>query len=131
MLEYPGWNLDLRWTDQEDGPKDRKGVYPMGIHHGCYGAKSDMVSVRELAMMMVMDRLTDKPDWHVKVFDEEIAKKWREEALAWPDHDLWYRFANELRGRRQPETPKNILDRESVDYVGSKATHILFTSLLT
>ncbi|KAL2128960.1 hypothetical protein VTI74DRAFT_8414 [Chaetomium olivicolor] len=133
MPEYPGWNLDLRWTDQEDGPKDRKAVYPMGIHHGCYGAKSEMVSVRELAMMMVMDCLTDKPDWHVKVFDEEIAEKWRQEALAWPDQDLWYRFANELRGRRQPEMPKNILDRESVDYcileLRDKAEHFRRTSI--
>jgi len=99
--EYPGLGLPLR-HDERSGE-----TYPMGAHGSCYGGKSDMVSVRELAMMMIMDQLTDKPDWHRKVFDEEVGQlitlsslstkfwtdfvrkqivsKWRAEALAIPD----------------------------------------------
>lgn len=33
-------------------------------------------------MMEIMNRITDKPDWHKKVFDDTIAGKWKQEALA-------------------------------------------------
>jgi hypothetical protein len=32
-------------------------------------------------MMELMNRLTDKPDWDKKVFDDDIVSKWRQEAL--------------------------------------------------
>lgn len=40
-------------------------------------------------MMDVMEKLTDKVNWHQKVFDEDIVSKWREEALAIPDTYFW------------------------------------------
>lgn len=40
-------------------------------------------------MMSIMDHLTDKEDWHKKVFNEEIVSKWRAEALAIPDEQFW------------------------------------------
>lgn len=40
-------------------------------------------------MMSIMERLTDKKDWHKKVFDEHIVSKWRDEAFAIPNKDLW------------------------------------------
>jgi hypothetical protein len=113
---YPGWDLDLRWTGPPDEPQ--KWDYPKGIHYNCSGAKSAMILVREVAMMLVMDRLTDKPNWHVKVFDDEIAEKWKAEALAWPDDDLWHRIANiDHDWRYNPDMPKNILSEEAVEYV--------------
>lgn len=39
-------------------------------------------------MMDVMEKLTDKEDWHIKVFNDEIVAKWREEALAIPDQQF-------------------------------------------
>ncbi|KAK7741270.1 hypothetical protein SLS63_000823 [Diaporthe eres] len=39
-------------------------------------------------MMGIMDMLTDKEDWHKKVFIESVTEKWREEAMAIPDEDL-------------------------------------------
>jgi hypothetical protein len=39
-------------------------------------------------MMSIMDSLTEKEDWHRKVFDDEIVSKWREEALAIPDEQF-------------------------------------------
>ncbi|KAJ9162213.1 glucose-methanol-choline oxidoreductase [Coniochaeta hoffmannii] len=124
MYEYPGWNKDLRWTDQRRGER-RDATYPMGIHYNCHGAESEMLLMREVAMMLVMDRLTDKPDWHVKVFNDEIADKWRQEALAWPNDDLYNRIINvstwpnmseDMLSRWVPTKPKDILNKESVDY---------------
>jgi hypothetical protein len=40
-------------------------------------------------MMNVMDKITDKPDWHKKAFDDNIVSKWRKEALAIPDEELF------------------------------------------
>ena len=39
------------------------------------------IMVKERVMMDVMNALTDKPEWNRKVFDEEIAAKWKEEGL--------------------------------------------------
>lgn len=83
--DYPGLGLPLRHN-----PQDEFGFYPIGAHGSCYGADSDLLPVRELAMMSVMDKLTDKPDWEKKVFDEDIVSKWRKEALAIPDADFWH-----------------------------------------
>ncbi|KAH8649238.1 hypothetical protein BX600DRAFT_442500 [Xylariales sp. PMI_506] len=73
---YPGLGLPLRHVSP-------RGVesYPIGAHGSCRGALSDMLPVRELAMMSVTDRLTDKEEWHKKVFDDAIVSRWREEAL--------------------------------------------------
>ena len=84
---YPGLGLPLRYWPEQGGAG--KTVYPMGSHPNFWGAESDMVQVREVAMMMIMDRLTDKKDWHIKVFDDEIVAKWRAEAMEIPDLDLF------------------------------------------
>ncbi|KAK6084500.1 hypothetical protein SCUP234_03289 [Seiridium cupressi] len=62
MPDYPGLGLPLRHNRQEDYEH-----YPIGAHGSCRGADSDMLPVREVAMMSIMDRLTDKeaiPDEH-------------------------------------------------------------------
>lgn len=46
--------------------------------------KSNTVTLRERAMMRVLDSITDKPGWEDKVNDEAITSKWRKEALAMP-----------------------------------------------
>ncbi|KAK4103558.1 hypothetical protein N658DRAFT_505238 [Parathielavia hyrcaniae] len=125
---YPGWNLDLRWTGPPDGQRlsFQSWEYPKGTHYNCIGATSEMLLVREVAMMLVMDRLSDKPDWNVKVFDDEIAEKWKAEALAWPDEDLWNRIANINHGispRWKPKMPQPILNKESVDYCIKELRH--------
>jgi hypothetical protein len=80
MPDYPGLVLPLRHNPQEDYVH-----CPIGAHGSCWGADSELLPIRELAMMSIMDRLTDKEDWHKKVFDDEVVSKWREEALAIPD----------------------------------------------
>ena len=83
MPDYPGLGLPLRHNPQMD-----YGHYPIGAHGSCSGAKSDIIMIRELAMMSIMERLTDKENWEKKVFDDDIVSKWREEALAIPDSEL-------------------------------------------
>ena len=40
------------------------------------------VTAREFAMVAVMNTLTDKPEWQVNIFDDEVVALWREEAFA-------------------------------------------------
>ncbi|KAH6854748.1 hypothetical protein B0I37DRAFT_362937 [Chaetomium sp. MPI-CAGE-AT-0009] len=131
MPKYPGWDLDLRWIDYKNGDSHYD-HYPMGIHHNYLGADSELLPVRETAMLLVMDRLTDKPNWHIKIFDDEIAKKWKAEALAWPDEDLWDRL-NNCDGDDHPRMPTPILDQECVDYcileLRHKAEHFKRTKI--
>lgn len=67
--EYPGLGLPLRYYDR------RGERYPIGAHYNFAAFCSDIIAVREVAMMYVMDRLTDKADWHKKVFDDAIVSK--------------------------------------------------------
>ncbi|PVH94503.1 hypothetical protein DM02DRAFT_676153 [Periconia macrospinosa] len=83
---YPGLGLPLRFHPR---PQDGCTTYPIAAHSNCYESDSEMIMVRELAMMSIMDRLTDKPDWHTKVFDDTITAKWRDEAMAIPDEEFW------------------------------------------
>ncbi|KAM6502959.1 Protein of unknown function (DUF4246) domain containing protein [Amanita muscaria] len=47
-----------------------------------------LTTLREFTMMRLMNQLTDKPDWNIKVFDDDIANKWKNEALAAEDIDI-------------------------------------------
>ncbi|CAK7266918.1 hypothetical protein SEPCBS57363_002329 [Sporothrix epigloea] len=38
-----------------------------------------VVTAQELAMVAVMDRLTDKPDWFIDIFDDAVVARWRAE----------------------------------------------------
>jgi hypothetical protein len=40
------------------------------------------VTVREFAMVAVMNTLTDKPNWHIDIFNKDTVTEWREEAFA-------------------------------------------------
>lgn len=115
--QYPGLGLDLRYHGQS--VRDRS-VYPLGMHTNCHGSNSELLLVREVAMMIVMDTLTDKPDWHRKVFDDKIARKWTDEALAIPSD----RFHDEIvqkglygNDERDPKRLGTILDGGCLKYV--------------
>lgn len=67
-------------------------------------------------MMYVMDRLTDKADWHKKVFDDAIVSKWRKEAFEIPDEYFWAE-ATGAKGRQTADGQvRNIITR----YIGGK-----------
>jgi predicted RNase H-like HicB family nuclease len=132
MHNYPGLGLPLRHYEQGDCEH-----YPIGAHSENYGAESVPLLVRELAMMDVMEKITDKQDWHTKVFDANIVSKWQKEALAVPDEEL-YRLATagktswhvEIDGVEQlvleddrsvglDQMPKGILNEQAFDSVST------------
>ena len=84
-------------------------------------------------MLGVMELLTDKTDWHKKVFDDSIVEKWREEAMAIPDEEFM-KTAAAPRSEWDQDHPrmtysglytqiptkiKGIMSKEAFDYVGS------------
>ncbi|KAF4443981.1 hypothetical protein F53441_11276 [Fusarium austroafricanum] len=75
---YPGLGMNRRYHAQNHGEEE---VFPIGIHNNYYGANSDILLVREVAMMIVMNQLTEKPNWHIKVFDDTITEEWIQEVV--------------------------------------------------
>jgi hypothetical protein len=125
---YPGLGLDLRHHDQDGRGKGRnEEIYPIGVHHNCFGSDSEILLIREVAMMIVMNQLTEKPDWHIKVFDDAIAEKWIEEGLAIPVESLYDDIVDVKLNR--PKRIKTILDRKCLEYV--RLPSYLLHSLLT
>jgi UDP-glucose 6-dehydrogenase len=43
--------------------------------------KANTLLIREACMLELMETLTNKPEWWVKVFDSKITTKWKTEAL--------------------------------------------------
>ena len=119
---YPGLGLPLRHLAQESG-----NFYPSDIRGSPEGSFTELLPVREIAMMVIMDRLTDKLDWEKKVFNAEIVSKWRKEALDYSEEALWDeatggKHINEI----QPISPEQvrswpiaepIMTSETFDYV--------------
>ncbi|KAM0547482.1 hypothetical protein ACHAPJ_010355 [Fusarium lateritium] len=64
--------------------------------------------------MIVMNQLTEKPDWHIKVFDDAIAEKWIQEGLAIPVESLYDDIVDVELNR--PKRIKTILDGKCLEY---------------
>ena len=47
-------------------------------------------------MMDMMSRMSDKPSWEVKVFDNTITAKWKAEFLATPNMDVSEKMVDEV-----------------------------------
>ncbi|KAI0467944.1 hypothetical protein F4859DRAFT_492174 [Xylaria cf. heliscus] len=109
MHSYPGLGLSL-WHNPEQYGK----FYPTGHHTSCQGSTTDLLLVREVAMMHIMNLLTDKTDWHKKVFNNEIVAKWRAEALAYPDEMFWTLAATSPMADRGPL--KGVMTDKTFDY---------------
>lgn len=88
-LDVPGFNTPLTW---ETVPEDR-------FAHGVNYFKQQRLVQVEIAMLAVMDGITDKPGWQEKVVNEAIVEKWRAEATALPliSPEAWDWILRELR----------------------------------
>ncbi|OGM51382.1 hypothetical protein ABOM_000381 [Aspergillus bombycis] len=65
-------------TIEKEGPcKGQRRRFPHALCDTCY---SEGVSVRERRMLDFINKITDKPEWERKVFEEDIVSKWRNEA---------------------------------------------------
>jgi hypothetical protein len=127
MPKYPGLGLPLcnklEW-------KEKKICYPIGAHSSCYGSTSPPLPVREVAMMGIMETLTDKEGWHKKVFDKKIVAKWHEEAKAIPNEYFWDQVVADKQEHCPliNRCPEKILNDESFEYVGFTHGRILISS---
>lgn len=106
--DYPGLGLPLRLNELQEVSS-----YPIGAHKSNYGSECDLISVRELAMMDIMDKLSDKLEWHKKVFDDVIVKKWKKEELAISDEQ----FIKLADDHPLDVVPEGVLNERSFDYV--------------
>ncbi|KAF2628312.1 hypothetical protein BU25DRAFT_420802 [Macroventuria anomochaeta] len=107
---YPGLGLPLREYNRDD-------IFPIGAHGGCYAATTDPLPVREVAMMSVMESLTDKPDWHVKVYNEEIVAKWRAEALSIPNTHWWDLATSAKQQHWEADGYVNLIPDDADDWI--------------
>ncbi|KAK3301692.1 uncharacterized protein B0T15DRAFT_321335 [Chaetomium strumarium] len=131
--QYPGVALPLRYLRQEG----EAGIdfYPLGSTPGLEGTASEPLQVREVAMMILMDRLTDKPNWHEKVFDDAIVAKWREEAVSQNEEGVY----QEILGHKSMQyipMPKRtrFMTKDAFDYciaeLRAKAAYFKETGLV-
>jgi len=82
--KFPGFGLPV------DYGNDSPVRLPTALDGGWSSAG---VTLREKRMMDFIDKITDKPGWDTKIFDDEIVKKWFSEAHELPatsDGDLWH-----------------------------------------
>lgn len=121
-FQYPGVNLPM-------GPEfvrvdERVPIYPIGLPD-TRAADSYILPIREVAMMMLMDTLTDKPNWHEKVFDEAIVAKWRHEAMTQPQHGVFLRIMEgKWSSDKHPFPQCRILSEEAFEFVRRMTPHL-------
>lgn len=46
--------------------------------------RASTLTIREVCMIKVIEDLTNKPEWWIKVNDDEITAKWKKEAMEMP-----------------------------------------------
>jgi hypothetical protein len=114
-FQYPGVNLPM--GPDYVRPDERVPIYPIGLPEA-RAADSYILPIREVAMMMLMDNLTDKPNWHEKVFDEAIVAKWRHEAMTQPQQSLFLRIMGDKWDAERTPLPQNrIISETAFDFV--------------
>ncbi|GLB35530.1 putative protein of unknown function (DUF4246) [Lyophyllum shimeji] len=86
-IQLPGFGLPLNSIPTKSGAGDlfRSALDGGDLYHGY--AQLRLTTLREFTMLQFMNQLTDKPNWHQKVFDETITSKWKAETLEWGEDD--------------------------------------------
>ncbi|KAM0472563.1 hypothetical protein ACHAPX_008720 [Trichoderma viride] len=74
-LKVPGLGLPLRYMP----PRDQR--FPVLIGAEGYDWKAATLLIREVCMLKFVEEITNKAQWWEKVFDAQIAEKWKQEAL--------------------------------------------------
>ena len=75
-VKLPGFGLPVNYTPDKYFPS------------AALDWSGTILTVRELNMMGIMERITNKKDWDKKVFDDTIVQKWRQEALGTEGMDV-------------------------------------------
>lgn len=83
-------------------------------------------------MMVIMDKITGKPDWDEKVFDDIIVQKWRQGALAIEGMDVsekmldWLGTASFRKHGRDFVAPSSLKDQGDYAYAHLQCTVLPF-----
>ncbi|KAJ3459762.1 hypothetical protein MRS44_015835 [Fusarium solani] len=115
-FEYPGVNVPLRHGFHRGWRRGSDPNYPVGFPEYSKEGWADILPIREVAMMILMDSLTDKPNWHEKVFDEDIVQKWRDEARQQPEDGLFARIMQDKESRFIPKPISRIISEQTFDF---------------
>jgi hypothetical protein len=89
-LRLPGIGMEIDADLDEDSLRRSKHgrgpFWPDAAYFadGIEGWNGQRLTVRELAMLGLMESITDKPNWDTKVFNDTIVDKWRAEAMEMP-----------------------------------------------
>ncbi|KAL8672802.1 MAG: hypothetical protein Q9168_002766 [Polycauliona sp. 1 TL-2023] len=78
-MELPGFRSKLHARNDLNYHKAEK--FPIAVMNEGYQYRAPTLPVREYTIMSLVNSITDKPDWHRKIFDDSIVKKWKAEAL--------------------------------------------------
>lgn len=68
-------------------------------------------------MMILMDQITDKPNWQVKVFDEIIVMRWKEEAATQSEEGIFKLIMRDKMTSSVPQPTGRIVSDAVFDYV--------------
>ncbi|UKZ58326.1 hypothetical protein TrVGV298_012194 [Trichoderma virens] len=74
-LKVPGFGLPLGHMP----PEEERFPVLIGVHS--YDWKAATLLIREVCMLKFIEEVTNKPQWWEKVFNPDIANKWKQEAL--------------------------------------------------
>ncbi|KAH6839436.1 hypothetical protein B0I37DRAFT_400043 [Chaetomium sp. MPI-CAGE-AT-0009] len=132
LHKYPGIDLPLQYLIQNEEGGAGVEFYRCGSFQGATGSLSELLQVREVAMLLLMDRLTDKANWEKKVFDDTIVAKWRHEALT-QDETAMYEGIVDEKDVAMPERTR-IINEATFNYciaeLKCKAAHFEETGLV-
>ncbi|KAL7944157.1 hypothetical protein V8C42DRAFT_327860 [Trichoderma barbatum] len=133
-FQYPGVNLPPLDPSDQYSLKKLPRVYAIGMPQA-RGSESEILPIREVAMMLLMDKLTDKPNWHEKVFDEAIVQKWRQEARTQSESGLFSRIMEEkVHFHSIPQPQSRIISDEAFEFciaeLRNKAGYFVETGLI-
>jgi hypothetical protein len=78
-LKVPGHGLPIDFQIEEAQEVSGVGGY---FRHGINDFRPARYTAKELAILQLMDAVTEKPDWDKKVFDDTIVNKWKTESQA-------------------------------------------------
>ncbi|KAK2755668.1 hypothetical protein FQN54_005817 [Arachnomyces sp. PD_36] len=113
-FDLPGFTLPLNFTPNAEyttyAQGDSKGEAiihpPQGSGKNLFPSALDVADMeqghtvlpltplREFAMLGLMNKITDKPQWEIKVFDDGISSRWKAEAMAADGTDITQSMAD-------------------------------------
>ncbi|KAJ2927367.1 hypothetical protein H1R20_g9729, partial [Candolleomyces eurysporus] len=86
VVAKPGHGNRLNWAPYPRDAEYRGEPFPNALVQSGYECELfQPITLRERTMLHFINKVTDKPDWTTKVFDETIIAKWKQESVNLPD----------------------------------------------